>query len=461
MNDKPEFGVLTLISISKINPHPDNPRKDVGDVSELAESIKVNGVLQNLTVVPEYGNITGEWTGGYTAVIGHRRLAAAKLAGLKEVPCVVSDMTGIQQIRTMLTENMQRTDLTIYEQAQGFQMMLDLGDTVDQIAERAGFSKTTVRRRVKLLELDKDKFKKAEKRGATLMDYARLEEIEDVSVRNKVLDSIGTNNFRMELQSALDEQKFLQKRDAWLEVIKTFAEEDPNANYQTKKYVRNYGRWTTGDVVVPEDAGSVKYYYKNTNTDISIYIDIDQAALNAEQEKRKEEQRKQAELEAQFVNIRKAHYALRSEFVKGLSNASCKKAYDHMLVLLADVLYFAPDMDIEALSNILGVEINENDTEDEYFTMSEVPEIVEMAKAQFYKLAFCLTYCSADNEDSGYWHSFWNCGHYVYAYEENRMLDIVYKILEQMGYEMSDDERLMQSGEHPIFKQEDAKDESC
>lgn len=52
MNEKPEFGALTLISTSKIKPNPDNPRKDVGDVSELAENIKANGILQNLTVVP-------------------------------------------------------------------------------------------------------------------------------------------------------------------------------------------------------------------------------------------------------------------------------------------------------------------------------------------------------------------------------------------------------------------------
>lgn len=54
----------------------------------------------------------------------------------------------------MLLENMQRSDLTVYEQAQGFQMMLDLGESISDISEKTGFSETTVRRRVKLLELD-------------------------------------------------------------------------------------------------------------------------------------------------------------------------------------------------------------------------------------------------------------------------------------------------------------------
>ncbi len=85
----------------------------------------------------------------FTVVIGHRRLAAAKLAGLTEVPCVIAQMTVKEQMQTMLLENMQRAELTVYEQAQGFQMMLDLGSTVEEVAEKSGFSVATVRRRVK------------------------------------------------------------------------------------------------------------------------------------------------------------------------------------------------------------------------------------------------------------------------------------------------------------------------
>ena len=170
------------IDIKKLWPHPDNPRKDLGDLSELAESIKVNGILQNLTVVPWFSKFTGvgcddlkkQEEMGYTVVIGHRRLAAAKLAGLTEIPCVISDMKLRDQVATMLLENMQRADLTIYEQAQGFQMMLDLGDTVKDIAEQTGFSSATVKRRVKLLELDPEKFKGSAERNVTLMDYAEL-----------------------------------------------------------------------------------------------------------------------------------------------------------------------------------------------------------------------------------------------------------------------------------------------
>src|SRR5699024_3228560 len=145
---------------------------------ELADSIKANGILQNLTVVPRIvtGNLLGNtWQDGYTVVIGHRRLAAAKLAGLKELPCIVSDMGLRDQVRTMLMENIQRADLTSYEQAQGFQMMMDMGDTVEEIARKSGFSQSTVRRRVKLLALDQEKLKASVERGANLVDYMELD----------------------------------------------------------------------------------------------------------------------------------------------------------------------------------------------------------------------------------------------------------------------------------------------
>ncbi|MBE6671614.1 MAG: ParB/RepB/Spo0J family partition protein, partial [Ruminococcaceae bacterium] len=137
---------LVYLSLEDLYPHPDNPRKELGDISELAESIKAKGIMQNLTVVSRE-------EGGYTVIIGHRRTAAAKAAGLSSAPCIIADMTPAEQVQTMLLENMQRSDLTVYEQAQGFQMMMDLGDTVDGIAEKTGFSKKTVRRRLKMAEL--------------------------------------------------------------------------------------------------------------------------------------------------------------------------------------------------------------------------------------------------------------------------------------------------------------------
>lgn len=111
---------LVYIPIDKLHPHPDNPRKELGDLYELTESIKVRGIMQNLTVVP--------YEDGYRIIIGHRRAAAAKEAGLTSLPCVIVEMTPEEQVATMLVENIQRSDLTVYEQAQSFQLMMDMGE---------------------------------------------------------------------------------------------------------------------------------------------------------------------------------------------------------------------------------------------------------------------------------------------------------------------------------------------
>lgn len=147
---------LQMIQVEKLHPHPQNPRKVIGDVTELAESIKANGILQNLTVVPNNDN----WD-DFTVIIGHRRLAAAKQAGLTELPCAIVEMSEKEQLSTMLTENMQRSDLTVYEEAKGCQLLLDLGDTVAEVAEKTGFSESKIRRRVKLCELDEEAFKES------------------------------------------------------------------------------------------------------------------------------------------------------------------------------------------------------------------------------------------------------------------------------------------------------------
>lgn len=213
--DKGNNDVIINISTQQIYQHPDNPRKDLGDLSELADSIKKNGIMQNLTVIPghwltdeEWRETCGEykknpseklrvlmnkrWTpDGYTLIIGHRRFAASKMAGITELPCrIVEGMDKKDQVSTMLAENMQRADLTIWEQANGFQMMLDLGETEEQIAEKSGFSKTTVRRRLNIARLDQKILKEKEANDSfqlSLKDLYELEKVEDIAVRNKIL----------------------------------------------------------------------------------------------------------------------------------------------------------------------------------------------------------------------------------------------------------------------------------
>lgn len=124
------------ISIELVKVHPNNVRKTYNDIEELAESIKAKGILQNLTVVPD-----PQEPGKYLTVIGNRRLTAARMAGLETVPCIVSDMDEKEQTSVMLLENIQRSDLTVYEQAQGFQMMLDLEKQRTQSQKRPALAR--------------------------------------------------------------------------------------------------------------------------------------------------------------------------------------------------------------------------------------------------------------------------------------------------------------------------------
>lgn len=231
------------IMIDKIEPHPQNPRKDLGDLSELVKSIEANGIMQNLTVVP----LDNE-NKRFRCVIGHRRLSAAKKAGLVSVPCSIAwDMDEKEQVATMIAENMQRADLTIPEQAQAVQMMLDLGEDFGKISDRTGLSQSTVRRRAKLATYNQDALTKACKRGATLFELEKIEKIEDQETREKVLNAAGTKNFEYELSRALDDQKRKKEFAKMEAILAKFATKTDKyngiyiANMYNASSIENYG----------------------------------------------------------------------------------------------------------------------------------------------------------------------------------------------------------------------------
>lgn len=141
------------IKIEDLKIHPKNIRRKYEGIEELAQSIKENGIMQNLTVVPDK-----EEEGKYLVVIGNRRLTAAREAGLETAPCViVEDMAEKEQITTMLMENMNRKDLTVYEEAEAMQMCFeDFGLKVEELEEKTGLSKTTINHRLNIAKLDKE-----------------------------------------------------------------------------------------------------------------------------------------------------------------------------------------------------------------------------------------------------------------------------------------------------------------
>lgn len=191
---------IHMLPIDALLNHPKNVRKDYTDIDELAQSIKTRGIMQNLTVVPAPGH--EEDCSLFYVVIGNRRLKAAEKAGLKELPCVIAwDMPEREQVSIMVTENMQRADLSITEQAESFQLMLDLGETVDTVSEKTGLSKTTIYHRLNLAKLGTDKIRaRQEKEGQTIgagrkyfqlgiNDLIYLERVKSMTKRREILDT--------------------------------------------------------------------------------------------------------------------------------------------------------------------------------------------------------------------------------------------------------------------------------
>jgi ParB family transcriptional regulator, chromosome partitioning protein len=164
---------VRMIHVSRLVPNPANIRKNVGDVSELAASIKVHGILEPLLAEPR-----GD--GKFVLLAGHRRLAASKLASLETVPVDVRRPAAYQAHATvvMLVENCQRQDLSAVEKAEAFGELRDgEGWTVAQISHATGFGQSTVSRYLALLDLDDETRERV--RAGTVKVGDALEAVKD------------------------------------------------------------------------------------------------------------------------------------------------------------------------------------------------------------------------------------------------------------------------------------------
>ena len=145
-----DIGKELMVKVTSIEPNREQPRKDFNEeaMGELAESMKVYGVLQPLLVQKK-----GDY---YEIIAGERRWRAAKLAGLKEVPVVIREYTKQQTMEIALIENVQREDLNAIEEAQAYQsMMKKLKLTQEELAKRIGKSRAHIANTVRLLKMPK------------------------------------------------------------------------------------------------------------------------------------------------------------------------------------------------------------------------------------------------------------------------------------------------------------------
>jgi ParB family chromosome partitioning protein len=138
------------IPIDQIEVNPAQPRVEIGDLTELAVSIREKGILEPLLVRPMPG-------GRYIVISGERRLRAARQVGLLEIPCIEFDVDDAEAMEIALIENLQRKDLTPFEEADGLLVLVErFGYTHEQVAVRVGKSRSSVTETLTLAALPEE-----------------------------------------------------------------------------------------------------------------------------------------------------------------------------------------------------------------------------------------------------------------------------------------------------------------
>ena len=176
---------LLWIPVKLIHPNPYQPRRDFdGDkLEKLAESIRENGIIQPLTV--------RKVKDGYELIAGERRLRGAKAAGLETVPCVLGRYTDEQSSVLALVENIQRSELNFFEEADAIgRLMVCHEMTQEEIAKRLGKSQPAVANKLRLLRLPDDIRRRILENGLTERHARSLLRLPDEKTVKKALDAI-------------------------------------------------------------------------------------------------------------------------------------------------------------------------------------------------------------------------------------------------------------------------------
>jgi len=209
-----DWGTATTVQeipVGELDPNPDQPRRTFSEesISQLADSIREQGVLQPLLVAP--GS-----SGRYMIIAGERRFRAGRQAGLDTLPCIVKDIDVIRQREVALIENLQREDLNPIEAARGIKALMDqCGYTQEKVGERLGKSRPAVANMLRLLQLPEEVTEMV-KDGLLSAGHARVlagisDRKEQVRLARKAVDE-GLNVRQMEQLAKTTGSKPKQKK---------------------------------------------------------------------------------------------------------------------------------------------------------------------------------------------------------------------------------------------------------
>lgn len=177
---------VTMISPDYISPNPDQPRRyfDPDGLTELAESIRVHGILQPLSVRRKGG-------GRYELIAGERRLRAAMICGLEQVPCLVLEVSRESSCLLSLIENLQRRDLDFWEEAKALERLISVyGLSQEEAAAKVGKSQSAVANKLRLLKLSPECAQTLLEHGLTERHARALLRLEGEEARAAALEVI-------------------------------------------------------------------------------------------------------------------------------------------------------------------------------------------------------------------------------------------------------------------------------
>jgi ParB family chromosome partitioning protein len=198
-----ELKDLNMVDITEIKINPNQPRKVFNevDLKELSDSIKVNGIIQPLIVFKNKNQLE--------LIAGERRLRAARLAGLEQVPVVIKKVTKKEHMAMAIIENVQRSDLNCVEEALAyFQLMNEFGLTQEEVAKQIGKDRSTIANFLRILRLPKDVIKHLQKEELSFGHAKVLASLkEDELINRLALEVIDANLSVRDLEQLIKNKK--------------------------------------------------------------------------------------------------------------------------------------------------------------------------------------------------------------------------------------------------------------
>lgn len=432
--------MITMIPRSRLEPHPDNPRKDLGDLTELAASIKRSGLLQNLTVVPSPGDPEK-----YRIIIGHRRFAASEIAGLDELPCSIEEMDMPTQIATMIAENMQRNDLTLTDQVGGIQTMMDLGIDAKGIAERTGLSTTTVRKRMKLTGINPGLLADTVQKGATLMDLAEIANLDD-DLRDQMLSEFGSTSFTWKMNQARETQKARKNIPKVREALSQWAKEVDQQPWNIYREACSHERSVEllhineNELKRPDAPQDTEFVFYINGSRCTVYRIGDKASAQMHEEQQRREQACNI-IRTQELDVATTAKNLRDAFIKGYAGREQDKtpAFKFATYVLLHQGYMRP-AELPRWRDLCGSAGKDGKhLTDEDRAVIDVSPLKAMVQAAYQKW-----------DSSGSEHP-QRCTSWRGEYERDDDLIAVYNYLAALGYQIADEEWAWLLGTHECY----------